>query len=79
MWSALQEASHVIIATLFIQINEKGGVIDWDSILMREENRINRSKTLRVRLRSTEAQPTYVLMAEASIERGSQRGHLVTR
>ena len=33
--------------------------IDLESILMREENRGTRRKTLGVRLRSTEAQPTY--------------------
>ena len=34
-------------------------VIDWESILKREENRSTRRKTLGVRLRSTETQPTY--------------------
>ena len=34
-------------------------IIDWESILRREENRSTRRKTLGVRLRSTESQPTY--------------------
>ena len=46
-------------------------VIDLESILMREENRSTRRKTLRVRLRSTETQPTYDI--EARVEPGSQR------
>ena len=46
-------------------------VIDLESILMREENRSTRRKTLGVRLRSTEAQPTYDI--EARVEPGSQR------
>ena len=33
--------------------------IGWESILRREENRSTRRKTLGVRLRSTETQPTY--------------------
>ena len=70
--------------TLFIQYNEREryqrlslyhgirpGVIDLESIFMREENRCTWTKTLAVRLRSTEIQPTYDL--EARDEPGSQR------
>ena len=46
-------------------------VTDLESILRREENRSTRRKTLGVRLRSTETQPTYDL--EARVEPGSQR------
>ena len=71
-----------MIPTLFIQYNEReryqrlslydgirSDVIDLESILMREENRRTRRKTLGVRLRSTETQPTYDL--EARVEPGS--------
>ena len=74
----------VMIPTLFIQYDEreryqrlslyKGihpDVIDLELILMREENRSTRRKTLGVRLRSTETQPTYNL--EARVGPGSQR------
>ena len=72
------------IPTLFIQFSEREryqrfslydgirpDVIDLESILMREENRSTRRKTLEVRLRSTETQPPYDL--EARDEPGSQR------
>ena len=44
---------------------------DLESILMREENLSTRRKTLGVRLRSTETQPTYDL--EARVEPEWQR------
>ena len=63
--------SIIIIPTLFIQYNEREryqrlslyegirpDVTDLESILTREENRSTRRKTLGVRLRSTETQPT---------------------
>ena len=63
--------SVIIIPTLFIQYNEREryqrlslyegirpDVTDLESILTREENRSTRRKTLGVRLRSTETQPT---------------------
>ena len=36
-------------------------VIDWESILRREEDRSTQRKTLGVKLKSTETQPTYEL------------------
>ena len=47
------------------------GFIDLETILMKEENQSTQRKTLGVRLRSTETQPTYDL--EARGEPGSQR------
>ena len=80
---ALGITANFNIPTLFIQYNEREryqklslydcirpDVIGLESILMREENRSTRRKTLAVRLRSTETQPTYDL--EARDEPGSQ-------
>ena len=65
----------IIIGERYQRLSLYGGirpdVIDLESILMREENRSTRKKTLGVRLRSTETQPTYDL--EARVEPGSQR------
>ena len=74
----------MITPTLFIQCNGREryqrlslyegicpDVIDLESILMREENGSTRRKTLRVRLRSTETQPTNDL--QAKVEPGLQR------
>ena len=49
-------------------------VIDWESILRSEENRSTRRKTLGVRLRSTETQPTYDPRPELNLgHRGGRR------
>ena len=43
----------------FVAPQTQPDVNDWESILRREENRSTRRKTLGVRLRSIETQPTY--------------------
>ena len=48
-------------------------VIDWESILRSEENRSTRRKTLGVRLRSTETQPTYDLRPELNLGHRDER------
>ena len=45
--------------------------IDWESIFRREKNRSTQRKTLGIRLRSIETQPTYGLRPELSL---SHRG-----
>ena len=58
-------------------IRPQPDVIDWESLLMREESRSTRRKTLRVRLRSTETKPTCDPRPRLNL--GHRRGRRTTK